>query len=118
MRERLRRINKDNKVIEYTLFQPGMFMEYAGYPRSTTTHVLVLPMPWSIDPGRVVIIDGHQDDVTTMTTVGDIARVVRRAIEYEGEWPEVGGIAGQYITARQFKETVEKVTGMHLPMIH
>lgn len=116
MQARLREVNKDKKVIEYTLFQPGMFMEYAGYPKQISTHVPPMPTVWAVDAARVSTVEGHEDDLVTITTVGDIVRVVRRAIEYEGEWPVVGGIAGHQLTAREFKDIVERVTGKTVKM--
>lgn len=42
----------------------------------------------------MLIVDGGEDSVITFTTVQDLAAVVARAIDFEGEWPVVGGMAG------------------------
>lgn len=43
------------------------------------------------------------------TTVEDIAGVVARAIEYEGEWPAVGGISGSRVTVREMLQLGEAI---------
>ena len=43
---------------------------------------------------RAITMEGGDNGVLTLTTVQDLAGVVARAVEYEGEWPEVGGIKG------------------------
>ncbi|KAK2606326.1 hypothetical protein QQS21_003257 [Conoideocrella luteorostrata] len=111
MQSYLREMNKDKKVIEYCFFQPGMFMDYAGYPHKLAKHVPPMPTVWQLDELRIVGVKGHEDDMVTMTTVSDIAAVVKHAIEYEGEWPEVGGIRGQQISPRQLQQMVEKIRG-------
>lgn len=60
---------------------------------------------------RVVSIRGYEDDPLVLTSVTDIAGIVRRAVEYEGEWPEYGGISGNRLSARQIKELTEKIRG-------
>ena len=103
----LREINKDSKVIEYSFFQPGAFMEYIAHPRQSTKHVPTIPMMWQLGGARAVVVRGHENDKITVTSVGDIANVVRLAIEYEGVWPEIGGIQGQLLSTVQFKSLVE-----------
>ncbi|KAJ9130776.1 2-hydroxyisoflavone reductase [Pleurostoma richardsiae] len=111
MQAYLRKINEDKKVIEYCFFQPGLFMEYTAFPRQLTRHVPPMAIAWQLDDLRIVAIEGHEDDPMTVTTVSDIAGVVRRAVEYEGEWPEIGGITGESISPRQLQHVVEKIRG-------
>lgn len=47
----------------------------------------------------------------TMTTVADLCNVVARAIEFEGEWPVVGGIRGNDLTMGELLTLAEKVRG-------
>jgi hypothetical protein len=51
----------------------------------------------------------------TMTTVQDIAVIVAQAVDYEGEWPKVGGIRGNRVTVSQILEIGEKVRGVFPP---
>jgi nucleoside-diphosphate-sugar epimerase len=86
-------------------------MEYAAYPHQLTKHVPSIPSVWLLDDSRIIAVKGYEDAPVVMTTVGDIAGVVRRAIEFEGEWPEVGGISGARVSPRELQRIVEKVKG-------
>ncbi|KAK5273161.1 hypothetical protein LTR99_002553 [Exophiala xenobiotica] len=59
---------------------------------------------------RAIVVDGH-DSTMTLTTAQDLAAVVARAVEHEGEWPEVGGICGNKVTISQILEIGERVRG-------
>lgn len=101
-------LNKDKKVVEYTLFQVGMFLEYAAYPRALSKHVPPLPTIWQLNDARLVGVRGYENDKVTVTSVRDIARVVRGAVEHQGAWPIVGGVQGQQVSLLEFKAAVEK----------
>jgi nucleoside-diphosphate-sugar epimerase len=60
---------------------------------------------------RAIVVDGH-DSTMTLTTAQDLAAVVARAVEHEGEWPEVGGICGNKVTISQILEIGERVRGV------
>ncbi|TQN67873.1 Isoflavone reductase-like protein IRL, partial [Colletotrichum shisoi] len=95
----LEEVNKDTKVIEYTLFQPGAFMNLLAYPHQTAKHYPIEnPSFLDLDKGTAFILEGSETAEVTFTTVEDIAEVTTRAVEYDGEWPVVGGISGQKIT--------------------
>ncbi|WQF75250.1 Putative NmrA-like domain, NAD(P)-binding domain superfamily [Colletotrichum destructivum] len=95
----LEEVNKDKKVIEYTLFQPGAFMNFFAYPHQTAKHYPIEnPSFFDFDKGTAFILEGSETAEVTLTTVEDIAEVTTRAVEYDGEWPVVGGISGQKIT--------------------
>ncbi|CAJ2504906.1 Uu.00g123000.m01.CDS01 [Anthostomella pinea] len=97
----LENLNKEKKVIEYTRFQIGAFMNYLGHPHQTSTHVATLPFAFDFEKQHATLLEGSLDDVIVWTTVQDIAGVVARAVEYEGEWPAVGGIRGSPVTMRE-----------------
>ncbi|RYP41826.1 hypothetical protein DL768_010436 [Monosporascus sp. mg162] len=90
--------NSSFKVIEYTRFQVGTFMNYLGHPHKTSRHVGTIPFLFNFEKQHAILIEGSLDDVVVWTTVQDIAGVVARAVEYEGEWPAVGGISGSRVT--------------------
>jgi hypothetical protein len=60
---------------------------------------------------RALTLDGGDDDRITLTTVQDLANVVALAVEYEGEWPVVGGIKGTEISIGELLTLGEKVRG-------
>ena len=98
-------------MLEYCLFQPGWFTNYFTKPYKSTNHITQLDLPFDFNNRRILMADGSDDDSFTLTTVQDIANVVARAIDYEGEWPVVGGIKGTAITLRQLVALGERVRG-------
>ena len=79
------------KVLEYSLFQPGLFVNYLAHPHKTSKYLLPIATPVDFDRRRALILDGSENVRMTLTTVQDLANIVTAAVEYEGEWPIVGG---------------------------
>ncbi|KAK3312309.1 hypothetical protein B0H66DRAFT_396595 [Apodospora peruviana] len=110
MREYLVELNKDKKVIEYTLFQPGMFLDYFANPYKTSKYLTQLEMNIDFQNRRAIVLDGL-DYTMVYTALKDLTDVVVRAIEYEGEWPVTGGIRGNLVSASEILAIGEKVRG-------
>ncbi|OQV08770.1 hypothetical protein CLAIMM_12993 [Cladophialophora immunda] len=108
--EYLQQVNKDKKVLEYCLFQPGLFLEYLGFPHASTRHVQLFCTPWDLEHRRA-IIPADADFPLTLTTVADMVNVVVAAIDYEGAWPERGGISGNAFMNSEFLKLAESVRG-------
>ncbi|KAJ9148506.1 NAD(P)-binding protein [Pleurostoma richardsiae] len=111
IRKYLRKVNENRKVLEYTLFQPGLFLDYLASPYKTARHVAPLDTVFDFQNRRAIIVDGHEDAIMTLTTAADLAAVVARAVDYEGEWPEIGGISGNRVTFSRVIEIGEKIRG-------
>jgi hypothetical protein len=101
----------DFKVLEYTLFQPGMFLDYLASPHKTAKYVTPLDTFIDFQNRRAIVVEGHENAVMTYTAVRDIAEIVVRAVAYEGEWPKIGGIRGNRVSVRQMLEIGERVRG-------
>ncbi|KAK3984494.1 hypothetical protein QBC44DRAFT_15735 [Cladorrhinum sp. PSN332] len=110
VRKYLEEINKDKKVIEYTLFQVGLFMNYLAGPKQNTKHLSTNDFLIDIEHGRA-LVPGGVDHLLTYTAIEDIVNIVVKAIDYEGEWPKIGGINGVTATLGQGIEVSEKITG-------
>ncbi|RYP70320.1 hypothetical protein DL769_005026 [Monosporascus sp. CRB-8-3] len=110
-REYLEEVNERGKILEYTLFQPGLFLDYLAYPYKTAKHVDPLQSVFDFENRRAMIVDGHEDAIMTLTTVADVAAVIARAVDYEGRWPTTGGIRGNRVTFSQILELGRKVRG-------
>ncbi|KIW89223.1 uncharacterized protein Z519_10076 [Cladophialophora bantiana CBS 173.52] len=108
--EYLQQINKDKKVLEYCLFQPGLFLNYLGFPHASTKHVQLFCTPWDLEHRRA-IIPADADFPLTLTTVQDMVNVVVAAIDYKGVWPERGGISGNTFMNSEFLKLAESVRG-------
>lgn len=114
VREYLASLNSERKILEYTLFQPGLFMNYLGAPLKTTNHVSTPKIQFDLELRRAIIVgdvDPPEKQRLTLTTIQDIANVVARAVEYPGEWPVVGGIRGDEKSVREILEIAERVRG-------
>jgi hypothetical protein len=99
------------QVLEYTLFQAGLLVNYFTYPHWSTKHIQPIPTPFDFSNRRALVVDGRDDARITLTAVGDIANVVTRAVEYEGEWPVVGGIRGNDFSVGEIIALGERVRG-------
>ncbi|KAF2491282.1 NAD(P)-binding protein [Lophium mytilinum] len=110
VQEYLKQVNESGKTIEYTLFQPGMFLDYLAFPYKTARHLTPLNTMIDFEHRRAVIVEGH-DAIMTFTTVQDLAAVVARAVDYDGKWPVIGGISGNRVPISRILEIGEKVRG-------
>ncbi|KAI2462732.1 NAD(P)-binding protein [Annulohypoxylon bovei var. microspora] len=111
VREYLEEVNRKGKVLEYTLFQPGILLDYLAYPYKTSKHVDPLQTIFDFEHRRAIVVDGHEDAILTLTSVADLAAVVALAVDYEGTWPETSGIRGNRVTFSQILEVGQRIRG-------
>ncbi|KAI1210029.1 NAD(P)-binding protein [Annulohypoxylon truncatum] len=105
----LEEVNKEKKVIEYTRFQVGTWMGYLSHPQRSSKHVATIPFLFDFENQRTSAIEGALDDAITWVTVEDIAAVTARAVEYEGEWPAIGGMIGSRVTIGEMLKLGESI---------
>jgi hypothetical protein len=98
------------QVLEYSLFQPGMFLNYLSFPYPSTKYMKVFALNYDLE-NRRAIVPAERDFSVTFTTVQDLAKVVTEAIDYEGEWPKRGGISGTNLTSSELIKLVESIRG-------
>ncbi|KAM0331649.1 hypothetical protein ACHAQA_003328 [Verticillium albo-atrum] len=104
-------INADQQVLEYTLFQPGLFLEYLASPLKTAKYVNPLDTFIDFQNRRAILVEGYEHAILTVTSVSDIAGVVTKAVDLEGEWPALGGIRGNRLTVSEIIALGEKIRG-------
>ncbi|OWY48027.1 NmrA-like family protein [Alternaria alternata] len=109
-RQYLAELNRDRKVIEYCLFQPGLFTNYFT-PYPSTKHIKPLEMQWDFVKRRAILREGSDNDYITLTTAEDLRNVVAHAVDYSGEWPVSGGIRGSRISIKEFIALGEEIRG-------
>lgn len=107
----LAELNKDKKVLEYCLFQPGLFTNYFAHPHQTAMHFRSFETHIDFEHRRALAVEGGDNDRVTLTTVQDMAQVVARAVEYEGGWPVNGGIKGTELPVKELLAIGERVRG-------
>lgn len=98
------------QLLEYTLFQPGLFLEYLAAPYKTAKHLEPLGTMIDFQNQRAIVVDGH-DPFITFTTVQNVATAVARAVDLDGEWPAICGISGNRVSISQILEIGEKIRG-------
>jgi hypothetical protein len=100
------------KVLEYCLFQPGLFTNYLTAPYKSAKHLTMFSTPFDLDKRRMLVVDGGEGDVLTITTVQDLAKVVVAAVEYHGVWPVDGGMVGSKVSVGELVGLGEKIRSM------
>ncbi|KAI9694550.1 MAG: hypothetical protein M1822_000166 [Bathelium mastoideum] len=111
VREYLKEVNEKADTLEYTLFQPGLFLDYLAFPNKTAKYVDPLQSVFDFKNRRAMVVEGREDAIMTLTTVADLAAVVARAVEYDGRWPTTGGIGGNRLTFSQIFDIATRVRG-------
>ncbi|PKS05195.1 hypothetical protein jhhlp_008563 [Lomentospora prolificans] len=111
IREYLREVNREKEVLEYTLFQPGLFLDYLAFPHKTSKYLDPLQSVIDFQHKRAMVVAGHEDAIMTLTTVSDLAAIIARAVEYKDKWPTVSGIRGNWLTFAQLLEIGERIRG-------
>ncbi|KAF2435912.1 NAD(P)-binding protein [Tothia fuscella] len=111
IREYLRKINENEKRIEYTLFQPGLFLNYLAFPHLTSAHITPLNTRFDFRHRRAITIAQHNYHIT-LTTSADLAAIVAAAVSLpENSWPIDGGIRGNRVTVSEIIAVGEKIRG-------
>ncbi|KAK3939634.1 NAD(P)-binding protein [Diplogelasinospora grovesii] len=111
IRQYLADTNKDKKVLEYCLFQCGMFVNYFAAPYKTSKHVHPFQTQFDFHNRRAITLHGSDDACISLVTVHDFCNAVAKAIEFEGEWPVAGGIRGDELTVAELVALGERLRG-------
>ena len=101
---------------QYSLFQPGLFLEYLGAPHKTTTHLDPLMTVFDFAGRRAMVVDGHEDAVLTLTSVKDVAAAVLGMVDLPDEviWPRIGGICGNRLSVQEIVDMGKRIFGQPL----
>ncbi|KAH8697118.1 hypothetical protein BGW36DRAFT_377972 [Talaromyces proteolyticus] len=108
--EYLQQLNADGPVLEYCLFQPGVFMNYLAHPLQTAKHLYISGTHIDVVKKHVLIVEDGEAWYT-YTTIQDTAKVVARALSYPGKWPETGGFYGGRAREKDVVKLVEEIKG-------
>lgn len=98
-------------TLEYTYIYPGMFMDYFGLPRVTST---LRPLCFFIDPASgQAVLPGDGEAKMSMTFTTDAARYIALALELN-EWPRILVTAASTVSLNELVRLVEKNLGRKL----
>jgi hypothetical protein len=97
------------QVIEYCLFQAGMFVDYFVSPYKTTKHIHPFQNQFDFNNRRAIVLEGAEDAILSLITAHDFCAVVVQALDHQGTWPVVGGIVGERVTVKKLLAMGEKI---------
>jgi nucleoside-diphosphate-sugar epimerase len=86
-------------------------MDYLCHPYKTAKYITTTVVNVDFAKKHAIVVKGTLDDEITYTSVNDIANIVAKAIDFEGEWPVIGGISGDRISIRQLLKIGEELRG-------
>ncbi|KAK4097675.1 hypothetical protein N658DRAFT_489026 [Parathielavia hyrcaniae] len=101
--------NKDGKVLEYSLFQPGWFLNFIAGSRQTAKHVRSSNLLGVDHDKGTAVVASNMTETYTLTAIADLVNIVVKAVEYEGEWPKIGGINGNTLSLAEEIAVGEKI---------
>ncbi|KAJ5490296.1 hypothetical protein N7453_011121 [Penicillium expansum] len=110
VRKYLESVNTPTLQLEYTCFQPGLFLDYFTYPMQSTKHLKITQHYIDFETRQAILVDDGEQPVT-FTLIDDLAQVVAEAIDYEGVWPPNGGVAGWQTTSAELVRIGESLRG-------
>ncbi len=86
-------------------------MNYIAGDRRTAKYIDPAPFLLVDHVNRRARVAGDLANRISYTAISDVANIVAKAIDYEGEWPTVGGINGQTLSIAEEIALGEKVRG-------
>lgn len=85
-------------------------MNYLSYPYISAEHLAIQCVGTDVATKHALITE-KGDAWQVYTTVQDFAKVVALAIDFEGKWPEVGGVVGSRVREKDYIELMDRYTG-------
>jgi hypothetical protein len=86
-------------------------LNYLAGARKTAKNIEPATQPL-VDVARSrALVSGDLDRPVSYTTVLDIVNIVVKAVEYDAEWPTVGGFHGNVLSSAKILALAEKIGG-------
>jgi hypothetical protein len=95
--------------IEYTLFTPGIFMEYIASPQEASSSLPAIIAGVDFNKGEASFV-GTGDDPVCLTLAEDVGRFVAAALDLD-KWDERSGMVGSRTAWNELIKLGEKVRG-------
>ncbi|KAH7125664.1 NmrA-like family protein-like protein [Dendryphion nanum] len=106
----LAELNSKEKVLEYCLFQPSIFLDYFAHPYPPTPPLFTWPFFIDFSTRHAILLEDG-DIPINFTSAHDVSEILRRAIEDPRPWPVVGGIQGCRTTMASILELGKRLRG-------
>lgn len=98
-------------MLEYSLFQPGLFLNYFTHPFESAKHIHTFQTQVDFENRQAIVSENFENDRITLTTAQDLAAIVAKAIDYKDEWPVNGGVCGCDLTIAELVRLGEEIRG-------
>lgn len=89
----LAELNRNDKVLEYSLFQPSIFLDYFAHPHPLSPGLITWPFFIDFENRKAIVLD-KGDQPIVLTAIADDSEILARALDDERPWPARGGIQG------------------------
>lgn len=106
----LAQLNKEERVLEYCLFQPSIFLDYFAHPHALSPGLITWPFFVDFAARRAIVLDDGEQPIV-LTAVADDSEILARALEDERVWPVVGGVRGCCVTVNELVRLGREIRG-------
>jgi hypothetical protein len=103
-------LNKNEKKLEYCLFQPSIFMDYFAHPHPLSPELITWPFFVDFDKRRAMVLDdGNQPMV--VTAISAISGMLACALDDPNPWPAIGGMRGARTSINELLSLGKSIRG-------
>ncbi|KAF9693836.1 hypothetical protein EKO04_008424 [Ascochyta lentis] len=106
----LAELNRQDKVLEYCLFQPSIFLDYFAHPYALSPDLITWPFFIDFDTRHAIILDDGNQPIV-LTAIADDSEMLARALEDPKPWPAVGGVRGCRTTMNELLALGREIRG-------
>jgi hypothetical protein len=99
-----------HQVLEYTLFQPSIFLDYFAHPHPLSPNLFTWPFFLDLST-RHAILPRSSNYPLVLTSIADDSAILLRAIEDPKPWPTIGGIRGSRLTLHELFTIAKSIRG-------
>ncbi|KAF2709272.1 NAD(P)-binding protein [Pleomassaria siparia CBS 279.74] len=110
-------LNKDKPVLEYSLFQPSIFLDYFAHPYPLSPNLITWPFFLDFENRRAMIFDSG-DQPLVFTSISDISKLLALAIADSRTWPPIGGMIGTKTSINELLALGKKIRGDEWTEVH
>lgn len=103
-------LNKDEKKLEYCLFQPSIFMDYFAHPSPLSPNLITWPFFIDFEIRRAIVLDDGNQPIV-VTAISNISDMLSLALSDSRPWPAVGGMRGARTTINEILALGKKLRG-------
>ncbi|KAF2742001.1 NAD(P)-binding protein [Sporormia fimetaria CBS 119925] len=99
--------------LEYTLFQPSVWMDYFAHPHPLSPNLITWPFFIDFSSRRAIIFSDEASNAQpfVITAVSDVSRLLVRALQDPRPWPPVSGMRGATTSISELLRLAQEIRG-------